>query len=158
MKPNILSEFTDQIQTVCGPNRRHPVLWVLGAPIVGKSYLCRQAAQVKGWHYINYTLDLGFLDSLIGREQTYQPEDAHYDICTWCRQSSSAVMILDDIDPLLMLWSSSEQQQFYAKVSKSTRSQLHCGLVLVTHIAASSVLIRLLPDDNQQRIFMMEQE
>lgn len=91
---------------------RYKVLWVVGRPCSGKTLVVRAACQHTGWRYINFTLDPGHLDNILGREETYRPEDFLQYLHALCQSTNEEVIILDEIEPVLGWWSRDEQEVF----------------------------------------------
>src|SRR5437899_3094004 len=108
-------ELEERIVQVCNSQRRYRVLWIVGKPRSGKTSLVRHICAAQRWRYINFTLDHGFFDSLIGREETYQPEDFREDLYRWCANTIEEYVVLDEIEPLLGPWNWKQQELFFAE-------------------------------------------
>jgi predicted AAA+ superfamily ATPase len=135
--------LADRIRKVCGPQARYRVLWVLGPPRAGKSTLCQEVSRRTGWQYVNFTLDPGYLDSLLGKEKTYRPEDLLAALRTWCKACPAEVLILDEIEPLLGLWTHQQQNTFFKLIGRATR--LERGVVIVTRLRNAQDMAKLAP-------------
>jgi len=109
-----------QIRKVCDAQSRYRVLWIVGEPRSGKTTLCRYICIVQLWRYVNFTLDAGFLDSLIGREETYRPRDFLVDLSIWCANTTEEFVVFDEIEPLLGLWNWEQQEIFFRSVGRAT--------------------------------------
>src|SRR5260370_30848195 len=94
-----------RIRQVCNPQARYRVLWVIGSPRSGKTSICRFVCHHNSWKYVDFTLEPGFLDGLIGQEETYRPEDFLVFLHLLCSKIVEEVIVLDEIEPLLGLWS-----------------------------------------------------
>jgi len=132
-----------QVQQVCQPQARYRVLWVIGSPRSGKTSLCRFVCQHWGWKYVDFTLELGFLDSLLGQEETYRPEDFLEFLHISCNNTVEEVFVLDEIEPLLGLWTWEQRELFFKRVGYATR--LEKGVVIVTRVSTAQELTNLLP-------------
>lgn len=87
------------------------------------------------------------LDSLTGREETYQPEDFLKYLRRLCQSTPAEVLVLDEIEPLLGWWSWEEQEAFFQKIARATR--LDCGVALVTRLRTVPQLENIAPGKNQ---------
>ncbi|GHO75230.1 hypothetical protein KSD_30010 [Ktedonobacter sp. SOSP1-85] len=145
-----------QIRRVCGAQSRYRVLWIIGAPRSGKTSLCQYICTAHQWKYVNFTLDPGYLDSLLGREETYRPKDFEGDLLTWCSNSKEEFIIFDEIEPLLGLWNREHQDNFFRIVGRIP--ELRAGVVLVTRIRSALQLRSILPEMSQDHIYEIEQE
>lgn len=134
------------IHQVCNPQARYRVLWLIGSPHSGKTSIGRFICHHNGWKYVDFTLEPGFLDSLIGREETYRPEDFLELLRLLCSKIAEEVIVLDEIEPLLGLWSWEQQKLFFKQVGYATR--LEAGVVIVTRLSTTRELTRLLPGKN----------
>lgn len=141
--------LVERIQQVCEPQARYRVLWVVGPPRSGKTILCREVCRQLGWRYINFTLDPGYLDSLIGQEKIYRPEDFWHALPTWCTTCPNEGLVLDEIEPLLGLWNFQEQDIFFKKISWTTR--LERGVVIVSRLRDGRDMAELVP--NKTHVF-----
>src|SRR5438445_12313800 len=95
----LVLDLETRMGLVCDAQKRYRVLWIVGEPRCGKTSLCRYICLDRGWRYVNFTLDPGFLDRLMGREETYRPEDFLTDLHRWCTETDERVMIVDEIEP-----------------------------------------------------------
>jgi SpoVK/Ycf46/Vps4 family AAA+-type ATPase len=138
-----VNDLTEQIQRVCGPQARYRVLWVVGPPRTGKSVLCQAVSRRDGWQYVNFALDLGYLDGLIGREETYRPEDFMTALRAWCAACPAEVLILDEIEALLGLWSYQQQDTFFRLIGRAAR--LERGVVIATRLRSPQEMAKLMP-------------
>jgi hypothetical protein len=127
---DLAQDLETRISLVCDPQKRYRTLWIVGVARCGKTSLCRHICLERGWRYVNFTLDQGFLDSLIGREQTYRPEDFLTDLHRWCTETDQPVMVIDEIEPLLSLWTWEQQEVFFKQIGREPR--LIIGVVIVT--------------------------
>lgn len=132
-----------QIQQVCQPQARYRVLWVIGSPRTGKTSLCRYVCQNRLWKYMDFTLEPGFLDNLIGREETYRPEDFLEFLHLLCDNIAEEVIVLDEIEPLLGLWTWEQRESFFKQVGYTTR--LETGVVIATRLSNTLELTKLVP-------------
>ena len=132
-----------QIQQVCQPQARYRVLWVIGSPRSGKTSLCRFVCQHRGWKYVDFTLEPGFLDSLIGQEEMYRPEDFLEFLRLLCDNTTEEVIVLDEIESLLGLWTWEQRELFFKQVGYATR--LKTGVVIVTRLSTTQELTKLVP-------------
>ena len=132
-----------RIRQICNPQARYRVLWIIGPPRSGKTSICRFICNRKGWKYVDFTLEPGFLDSLNGREETYRPEDFLELLRLLCSRIAEAVIVIDEIEPLLGLWSWDQRELFFKQVGYSTR--LEAGVVIVTRLSTTRELTKLLP-------------
>lgn len=144
----------DRIRFVCQEQARYRVLWVVGKPRSGKTWLSRTVCQRTGWKYINFTLDPGFLDSLVGREESYRPEDFLVTLKLVYNNTTVEVVVLDEIEPVLGWWTWEQQEVFFKQVGRAAR--LQTGTVLVTRSRTSQHLAKILPGMNH--IFEMPEE
>lgn len=143
---DVVRQLESRVRQVCRPQARYPVLWVLGGPCTGKTSIARAVCQQAGWRYVDFTLDSGCLDSLVGREESYRPED----FLTYIRslgQVTTKVVVLDEIEPLLGWWSWDEQEVFFRIIARATR--LKCGVALVTRLRNSQQFEKIAPGQNQ---------
>lgn len=145
---SITQQLEQRVRQVCRPQQvRYPILWIVGPPCSGKTAIVRAVGRRAGWPYIDFTLDSGCLDSLIGQEETYQPEDFFNYVRDLCQATTAEVMVLDEIEPLLGWWSWEEQDIFFQKIARATR--LPCGVAIVTRLRNLSQLERIAPNKNQ---------
>jgi hypothetical protein len=132
-----------RIQQVCQPQARYRVLWVIGSPRSGKTSLCRFVCRHRGWKYVDFTLEPGFLDCLLGKEETYRPEDFLGFLHLLCDNTVEEVIVLDEVEPLLGLWTWEQRESFFKQVGYATR--LKTGVVIVTRLSTTQELIKLVP-------------
>ncbi len=132
-----------QIQQVCLPQARYRVLWVIGSPRSGKTSLCRFICRNRGWKYIDFTLEPGFLDRLIGQEETYRPDDFLGFLYLLCHNITEEVFVLDEIEPLLGLWTWEQKELFFKQVGHAPR--LETGVVIATRLFNKQDLSKLVP-------------
>lgn len=132
-----------QIQQVCRPQARYRVLWVIGPPRSGKTSLCRFVCRRKDWKYVDFTLEPGFLDRLVGQEEFYRPEDFLGFLQLLCGNIYEEVIVLDEIEPLLGLWTWEQRESFFKQVGHPPR--LKAGVVIVTRLLNNQELIKLVP-------------
>jgi len=144
-----------QIRKVCDAQSRYRVLLIVGEPRSGKTTLCRYICLVQRWRYVNFTLDAGFLDSLIGREETYRPSDFLADLSTWCASTSEEFVIFDEIESVLGLWNWEQQEIFFKSVGWTTG--LSAGVVLVTRARTAQQLRTTLSGMNQDHVYEIPQ-
>src|SRR5260370_17867377 len=142
-----------QIQQVCQPQARYRVLWVIGSPHSGKTSICRFVCRHRGWKYVDFTFEPGFLDSLLGQEETYRPEDFLEFLHLLCDNIVEEVIVLDEIEPLLGLWTWEQRELFFKQVGYATR--LKRGVVIVTRLSTTQELTKLVPVSDH--IFEMPQ-
>jgi hypothetical protein len=140
-----------RISSVCNAQKRYRVLWIVGEPRCGKTSLCRSMCVERGWRYVNFTLDQGFWDTLIGQEQIYRPEDFLVNLHTWCNQTSEEILILDEIEPLLSLWNGEQQEIFFKQVGRAT--SLHVGVVIATRARNVQQLQQILSEMHSDHIY-----
>ena len=132
-----------QIQQVCQPQARYRVLWVIGSPRTGKTSLCRFVCRHRGWKYVDFTLEPGFLDRLIGQEETYRPEDFLEFLHLLSGNISEEVIVLDEIEPILGLWTWEQRELFFKRVGYAPR--LKAGVVIATRLFNTQELTKLVP-------------
>lgn len=152
---DISQELEKRIRLVCNPQARYRVLWLVGKPLSGKTTIVHHLCSVQGWRYINFTLDSGFLDILTGREEMYLPENFIVDFSEWCSNTQEDVIIFDEIEALLALWSREQQEFFVRKIGRNTR--LPVGVVFVTRIFTPQQLNKTLSDIHQDHIYEVPQ-
>jgi hypothetical protein len=139
----LAQRLESQIQQVCQPLARYRVLWVIGSPRAGKTSLCRFVCQHRVWKYVDFTLEPGFLDRLIGQEEIYRPEDFLELLHLLCDNISEEVIVLDEIEPLLGLWTWEQRELFFKQVGYATR--LKTGVVVATRLSNTQELTKLVP-------------
>jgi hypothetical protein len=145
----------ERIRFVCREQARYRVLWVVGKPRSGKTLLSRTVCQRTSWRYIDFTLEPGFLDSLIGREESYHPEDFLGTLKKLIdNKVAPEIVTIDEIEPLLSLWNWEQQEVFFKQVGRATR--LPIGVVLVTRNRTTQQLLKIIPGMNH--IFEMPEE
>ncbi|HEY9608977.1 hypothetical protein [Allocoleopsis sp.] len=149
----LVKTLEEYIYLVCQEQARYRVLWVVGKPRSGKTLLSRTVCQRTGWKYIDFTLDPGFLDSLVGREEIYRPEDFLGTLKLIGNEAAAEIVVLDEIEPLLGWWTWEQQEVFFKQVGRATR--LQTGIVLVTRSRTKEQLAKILPGMNH--IFEMPQ-
>jgi hypothetical protein len=149
----LLDSLEKQVRLVCSQQARYRILWVVGKPRSGKTPLCRALCSRTGWKYINFTLDPDFLESLIGREETYRPEDFLGILKLVCNDTAAEIVVLDEIEPLLGWWTLQQQEVFFKQVGRATN--LQTGVVVITRKRTKLELGNILPDMSQNHIFEM---
>lgn len=97
-----------------------------------------------GWHYVNFTLDPGYLDSLVNKEKIYRPEDFLGSLRSWCQMCPGAILVLDEIEPMLGLWTTTVQIDFFRTVGRVSR--LERGLVIVTRLHDAQDILKWVPN------------
>ena len=142
----LIDPFELQIRRVCSLQARYRVLWLVGQPRSGKTRLARTVCERNGWQYINFTLDSGYLDRLVGSEEIYRPDDFLSTLRRLCANTDKEIIVIDQIEPLLGLWSWQWQDLFFKKIGRATR--LKAGVVLVTRLRTRAQLARLVPNAN----------
>ncbi|GLV54347.1 hypothetical protein KDH_11950 [Dictyobacter sp. S3.2.2.5] len=152
---DIEKELTVRIRNVCNVQARYRVLWIVGEPRCGKSFLCRSLCKNNGWKYINYTLGRGFLDSLVGQEEIYRPQNFLDDLYRWCNQSTEDFIVLDEIEPLLSLWTWDIQEEFFKLVGRAP--DLTAGIVIATRIRTAEQLNRIFSEMDPNHIYEIQQ-
>jgi hypothetical protein len=135
--------LVNRIRRVCGPQARFRTLWLVGHPKSGKTMLCREVCLQMGWHYVNFTLDPGYLDSLINKERIYRPEDFLDSLRSWCRTCPSTVLVLDEIESMLGLWTPTVQKDFFRTIGRVPR--LERGLVIATRLYDAQAVTKWVP-------------
>lgn len=143
----VVQQLENRIWQVCRRRARYPVLWVVGMPCSGKTAIARAVCQHADWQYIDFTLDTGHLDGLIGQEETYQPEDFLRYLRDLCQSTTAEIVVLDEIEPLLGWWHWDEQEVFFKEIARATR--LNCGVALVTRLRSVKQLEKIVPGKNQ---------
>ena len=138
-----LQALADRIRQVCKSQARFRALWIVGPSRSGKTTLCREVCLQMGWHYVNFTLDPGYFDSLLNKEKVYRPEDFLGSLRSWCVACPCDILVLDEIEPMLGLWTSTVQKDFFITVGKAPR--LKKGVVLVTRLYASQEVAKWVP-------------
>src|SRR5438132_14321434 len=116
-----LQALADRIRQVCKLQARFRTLWIVGHPKSGKTTLCRDVCLQMDWQYVNFTLDPGYFDSLLNKERTYRPEDFLCSLRSWCIACPYDILVLDEIEPMLGLWTSTVQKDFFITVGKAPR-------------------------------------
>jgi hypothetical protein len=139
----LAQELIARIQQVCQPQARYRVLWVIGPPRIGKTSLCRLVCRYRNWKYIDYTIEPGFLDSLIGQEETYRPGDFLDFLHLLCDNTVEEVIVLDEIEPLLGIWNWEQRELFFKQIGYAPR--LKAGVIIVTRLATTQELSKLVP-------------
>ena len=124
--------------------QRYKTAWLVGGPRSGKTTLAKQIAYLHDWTYINYTHEPGYFDSLASTITIYQPETLATAVEDWCSSCRKPVLILDEIDALLAVWSPWQRESWASAVSK--KQFLPSGLVLVSSFFDTLDILRLLPD------------
>ena len=142
----LIDAFELQVRRVCRPQARYRVLWLVGRPRSGKTCLARQVCERNRWQYINFTLDPGYLDTLVGSEEIYRPDDFLSTLRRLCANRDEEIIVIDEIEPLLGWWSWEWQEVFFKKIGRATR--LKAGVVLVTRLRTSRQLAPLVPNAN----------
>jgi hypothetical protein len=139
-----IQALAERIQQVCKLHARFRTLWVVGRPRSGKTTLCRAVCLQKGWHYVNFTLDPGYLDSLANKEKIYRPEDFLGSLRSWCETCPGTTLVLDEIEPMLGLWTATVQKDFFRTVGRV--SHLERGLVIVTRLYDAQDILKWVPN------------
>lgn len=152
---DVARAFEMRVRNVCKTQSRYRVLWVVGEPLVGKTTLCQHVCKHQRWRYINFTLDVGFFDSLIGREETYRPVDFLADLFNWCASTIEELIVFDEIEPLLGLWNWDQQELFFRLIGREP--SLKTGVVLVTHTRTAQQLCATLSDMSQDHVYEITQ-
>lgn len=152
----LLDSLEKQVRLACSQQARYRVLWFVGKPRSGKTCICQSLCRRTGWQYINFTLDPQFLESLIGREETYRPEDFLGILKLVCNDTAAEFVLLDEIEPLLGLWTPQQQEVFFRQVGRAT--DLRTGVVVVTRNRTKLELEKILPEMSQNHIFEMPEE
>ncbi len=93
--------------------------------------------------YVDFTLEPGFLDSLIGQEETYRAEDFLDFLHLLCDNRAEEAIVLDEIEPLLGLWTWEQRELFFKRVGYATR--LKTGVVIATRLSNTQELTKLVP-------------
>ncbi|NTU79111.1 MAG: ATP-binding protein [Chloroflexales bacterium] len=130
----------------CCSQPRYKTAWIVGPPLSGKTTLARQLCQLYGWRHLNYTLEPGYFDRLQGRLETYQPGDLLTDLRQWCVACDRPLLLVDEIDALLAVWSFEQRRLFAAQASRLP--DLPRGIILVSNLLDVDVLAPLLPDSD----------
>ncbi len=152
---DIAQELKSRVLHVCNEQARYRVLWIVGEPRSGKTTVVRHLSSVQGWRYINFTLDEGFLDSIIGSEEIYLPENFLTDFSKWCADTKEKIVVIDEIEPLLTLWTWNQQELFIRALGKSTR--LPVGVVFVTRMRTIEQLHKTLFDLPKYHLYKLPQ-
>lgn len=134
--------------TRCFRRPRYRVAWLVGPPQSNKTLIASRLCHELGWHYLNYTLQPGYFDSLTDQIETYQYIQFCADIAQWSRQSPASVLVLDEIDSLLAYWSVEQRSLWASAISRSTSLELDRGVLLVSHFFDHFSLQRYLPDQD----------
>jgi hypothetical protein len=142
-----LEALEKRVHDICNDQARFRVLFVLGSPQHGKSRLCSIACEQNAWQYVDFTLDSGGLDRIIGKEEEYSPEEFVADLRALCARTSAQVVVVDEIEPVLSLWRREKQDDFFRSIGHATR--LPAGLVVVTRLRKVQDLVRLVPRKDQ---------
>ncbi len=135
----------------CCSQPRYRTAWLIGSPLSGKTTLARQLCDHHKWRYVNYTLDQGFFDALQGDLETYQPENLLADLRIWCATSKHSILLVDEIDAVLAIWSADRRNLFATRASRLPN--LSCGLILVSNLLEVDTLAPLLPDSDLPTYF-----
>lgn len=152
---NLALDLETRINLICGTQKRYRVLWIVGEPRCGKTSLCRYICLERGWRYVNFTLDPGFLDILTGREEIYRPEDFLTDLHGWCTETDEEIMILDEVEPLLSLWSWEQQEVFFKQITRET--DLKVGVAIATRSRSIQQLHQILLGMHLDHVFEIPQ-
>ncbi|GAA5528867.1 hypothetical protein [Herpetosiphon gulosus] len=140
----------------CVDQPRYRVAWLIGKPLSGKSKLAQELSTILNWHYINYTTTLGYFDSLRLTIASYQPLDFIKAIQSWCMNTQSEVLILDEIDALLACWSNDQRRVWISQIARLTG--LPCGLILVSHLVDYTVLGAYIPDNDGRYVVQLGED
>ncbi|GER89761.1 hypothetical protein KDW_39230 [Dictyobacter vulcani] len=155
-------EIVDRVYTVCNQQARYRVLWIVGEPRCGKTSLSKKLCQNNNWKYINFTLEPGYLDSLIGREEVYRPADFLEDLYRWCNEANSEYIFFDElVNAWLMVWGYRYEQawlagirytrEFFLRVGRAPN--LQAGVIFVTRARTADKLLEIFPQMNPNHIF-----
>lgn len=125
---------------------RYRTAWIIGPPQSGKTTLARRLCAAHNWRYLNYTLDEGYFELLQDRLETYQPGDLLRDLRVWCSTQDRSIVLVDELDALLAIWSPDQRRLFATRASRLT--DLPHGLILVSNFFEASVLAPLLPESD----------
>ena len=139
----ILHELENHIERFVDQQSRYPVMWITGQPCSGKTHLMKNVCQRKGWQYIDFTLEPGYLDTFIGQEEQYRPEDFLEKLRLLCKTLLNEVVIIDEIEPLLSLWKRDEQDIFFNIYRRMTR--FRCRIIFITRLRTAEELMNILP-------------
>ncbi len=151
---NQQERFSAHFLAYCVHAPRYKVGWLTGAPLVGKTRLARNLAAEHGWHYLDYTLDAGYFETLTTTISTYAPDDLVRDLRQWCGACGAPVLICDHLDALLATWSHDQRRVFVARLSQE--QYLPCGLIVVTHLLRCQELAFLRPELSRACIHLEE--
>ena len=142
------SALEQRILEVCNERARFRALLVTGPPKWGKTHMCRALCARHRWLYVNATMDSGYLDTIVGREEQYGPEELVEDLRAACGSGSvPIVVVVDDIEPYLGLWRQEKQDAFFRGLAAQTG--LAAGMVVVTRLRTAQELLRLVRDKRQ---------
>ncbi len=147
----LAEKLEERIRLVCRKQARYRVLWLIGKPRSGKTLLSRAVCKCNGWRYINYTLEPGFLDNLVGLEEIYSSEDFLGTLRLVCNDTSPEIIVLDEIEPLLSWWTWQQQEVFFKQIGRATN--LQTGVVIVTRKRTSHELGKILQEMADNHIF-----
>lgn len=142
---NLLERASSILLTYCS-QPRYRTAWLIGSPLSGKTTLARQLCDAHNWQYLNYTLEVGFFDTLNGHIETYQISDFLKDIRIWCTAYGRSVLLIDEIDAVLATWSFEQRRLFATRASRLP--DLSHGLVLVSNLFDVDTLAPLLPNSD----------
>jgi hypothetical protein len=95
------------------------------------------------WHYVNFTSDTGYLDSLRGKELVYRPEDFLHSLRFWCSNCPRDILMLDEIESALGLWTFEMQSTFFRTIGRAER--LEKGVVIATRLRSALDVAKLIP-------------
>lgn len=142
-----LKQATHQFIASCMESPRYRVAWLTGPPMSRKTALARQLCEQQAWQYLDYTCTPGYFDVLVDTISAYGPEQLTDDLQAWCRNCSAPVLVIDEIDSILAIWSSDQRIVWANRVSRLP--YLPCGVLLVTHLLDCTALSRFLADNGQ---------
>lgn len=142
---NFLQEATTQFTACCIEQPRYRVGWLVGVPQRSyKTQLARQLCRTNNWHYLDYTLEQGYFDALADRIEYYQPDDLVKAVCEWCEACLKPVLVIDEIDSILAIWTHTQRLIWAGRVARL--QNLPCGVIIVSHFFTCHQLRDYLPD------------
>jgi hypothetical protein len=146
---DLLSRASAQFTACCIEQQRYRVAWLVGLPQRSrKSLLAQQLCTRNGWHYLNFTLEPGYFDTLAANISDYQPARLVADLQEWCERSSAPVLLVDEIDAVLATWDRRRRRNWAGLVARL--QYLPRGLILVSHFFTANELVELLPDHDHR--------
>ena len=149
---DLFSKASERFIACCIKEPRYRVAWLVGLPQRSrKTLLARQLQEHLGWHYLDYTLEPGYFDTLADSIDSYQPSQLVTAIRDWCAACAAPVLVLDEIDAVLATWNRNQRRTWAGLVARL--QYLPCGLIIVSHFFDQRQLAEYLPDRDTRYCF-----